>query len=140
MHKDYMQVAPSSIGGIFEKSPLRQTERRIPQYFEIKFNRLRVTDNSISNIGPRLCNNTINKINKILSFTYLSYKISSLIHLRTTLYVTYSKNKNQTQKTFRGLITTLFFTTFKQNTNNRQNNITSVRILNVIFSQINELR
>ena len=68
MHKVYMGVAPSSIDSIFEKSPLRQTERRIPQYFEIKFNRLRITDNSISNIGPRLYNNTINEINKILPF------------------------------------------------------------------------
>jgi len=65
MHKVYMGVARSSI---FEKSPLRQTERRIPQYFETKFNRLRITDNSISNIGPRLYNNTINEINKILPF------------------------------------------------------------------------
>ena len=68
MHKVYMGLAPSSIDSIFEKSPLRQTERRIPQYFEIKFNRLRITDNSISNIGPRLYNNTINEINKILPF------------------------------------------------------------------------
>ena len=68
MHKVCVGVAPSSIGSIFEKSPLRQTERRIPQYFEIKFNRLRITDNSISNIGPRLYNNTINEINKILPF------------------------------------------------------------------------
>ena len=74
MHKVYMGIAPSSINSIFEKSPLRQTERRIPQYFEIKFNRLRITDNSISNIGPRLYNNTINEINKILPVPKLQDK------------------------------------------------------------------
>ena len=40
------------------------TSRRDPQYFENKYNRLRIADHSLFYIGPRLYNNTANEINK----------------------------------------------------------------------------
>ena len=67
MHKVYMGVAPSNIANIFELStPPNGTSRRDPQYFANKYNRLRLADYSISYIGPRLYNNTVNEINTCL--------------------------------------------------------------------------
>ena len=67
MHKIYLGVAPQNISNIFELTKNCNVQsRRDPLYFTNKYNRLSITDNSISYKGTRLYNNTVNEVNKTL--------------------------------------------------------------------------
>ncbi len=65
MHKVYMNVAPTRITEMFDVINSCRA-RRDPQYFDIPYNRLRITDYSLSFIGPRLYNKTVHAINTTL--------------------------------------------------------------------------
>ena len=73
MHKIYLRAAPKQIVNIFETVASvsntitnRCTPRRDPDIFVTPFNRLSNTDRSLSNVGPRLYNKTVQDVNKNL--------------------------------------------------------------------------
>ena len=65
MHKIYLNVAPPAISNLFNIINLHQA-RRDPKYFEIPYNRLKSSDNSVTYKGSRLYNFIANQINKNL--------------------------------------------------------------------------
>ncbi len=60
-----MNVAPTKIIEMFDVINTSRA-RRDPQYFDIPYNRLSITDHSLSFIGPRLYNKTVHAINQTL--------------------------------------------------------------------------
>ena len=67
MHKVYSNTAPPNITRMFTVSNLN-APRREPEFFAVPFNRLCNSDKSISYIGPKLYNQTVNIINKDIKY------------------------------------------------------------------------
>ena len=67
MHKIYLNVTPPNINSMFKiLNNNNNNSRREPVYFDIPFYRLKSSDKTLTQKGPIIYNNFVNKLNKFL--------------------------------------------------------------------------
>ena len=97
MHKIYLKVAPPNIISIFNRVD-KIAPRREPEYFEIPYNRLKSTDESINYVGPKMYNLTVNAVNRSLkdSVTQLQEKFTNSFKATVNRYLLEVQARDQT--------------------------------------------